>query len=226
MILFTSFVSVVGVACTADSLGLSSLSTIFPGHDNKLFIYYSTTTMERPPSLFGPCTCATTARLAAPTPPHRTATPRASSSTRRLQLLRCPASYAAALATPPWAGYYDPLCAAMDCDDDNPFQVDSADDDDDGSSVLDDESPALLTDPAGIADPAGVETAAAVTAAIADTSGGSGVVSGNNSNAAAVAPSPLAAPGTAAPGTTAPSWPTSRSSSKSTFPRSTAAWIP
>jgi hypothetical protein len=203
VILFTSFVSVVGVACAADSPGLSSLSTIFPDHDNKLFIYHSTTTMERPPSRSGQRTRTKTARSAAPTPPHRTATPRASSSARRLQLPRRPASYAAALATPPRAGYYDPLCAATDRDDDNPFQVDSADDDNDGSSVLDDESPALLTDPAGVADPAGVEAATAVMMAIADASGGSGVVSGNDSNATVAAPSPLAAPGTAAPGTTA-----------------------
>jgi hypothetical protein len=203
VILFTSFVSVVGVARAADSPGLSSLSTIFPDHDNKLFIYSSTTTMERPPSPSGPRTRAKTARLAAPTPPHRTATPRASSSTRHLQLPCRPASYAAALATPPRAGYYDPLRAAADCDDDNPFQVDLEDDNDDGSSVLDNESPALLTDPAGVADPAGVEVPTAVTMAIADASGGSGVVSNDNSNDTVVAPSPLAAPGTAASGTTA-----------------------
>ncbi len=155
--------------------------------------------MECPPSLSGPRTCAKMACSAAPTSPHRTATPRATSSAGRLQLPRRPASYAAALAT----GYYDPLRAAVDRNDDNPFQVDSADDDDDRSSVLNDEFPALLTDPAGVADPAGVKAAAAVTTAIADASGGSGMVSGDNSNAAVAAPSPLAAPRTAAPGTTA-----------------------
>jgi hypothetical protein len=203
VILFTSFVSVVGVACAADSPGLFSLSTIFPDHNNKLFIYYSTTTMERPPSPSSPRTHAKTARSAAPTPPHRTATPCVSSSVHHLQLPRRPASYAAALATPPWVGYYDPPHAATDRNDDNPFQVDLADDDDNGSSVLDDKPPALLTDPDGVTDPAGVEAAAAVTTAIADASGDSGVVPGNDSNAAVVAPSPLVAPGTAAPGTMA-----------------------
>ena len=122
-------------------------------------------------------------------PSHRSASPRATSTSgRRRRNARRPASFAAAVSTPPRTGYYAPLVAATPRDDDNPFAIDSGPDDDDSAEGG---SPLLLTDPAG-ADGAPAN-ATAVLAAIAGASEDSGTRSGDSGD-----PSPLAAPGTAA----------------------------
>ncbi len=161
---FTSFLSVVGVACAAagPSLFLLLHESSPATKINYLFIYYSTPTMDRPPSPApGPRIRAKMAR----TPSHRTATPRATSGSH----------------TPPRAGKYDPLRAATNLDSDNPFHGDSADED----SELGEGSPALLTNPAGVD-----ATVTVTEAAVADASGGSGVVSGDNSNTVVTNPPP------------------------------------
>ncbi len=81
-----------------------------------------------------------------------------------------PPSYTAAVMTPPRAGYYDLLRAAMGHEDNNPFQFDS---DDEDADMIASGSPILLTDSAGIA------VTAANTAEVADAPGGPGVATGN-----------------------------------------------
>jgi len=98
--------------------------------------------MERPPSPLGPRTRAKTARpnVLSPinTPPHRTSVPRATSDSRP------PTNYAAAVMTTTRASFYEPLCEHENSDDDdNPFRVDSKDEDEP-------QSPVLLTNPARV----------------------------------------------------------------------------
>ncbi len=133
--------------------------------------------MDRPPS---PSSLRTRAKTACSTPSHRTATPRAASGSRH------PQSYAAAVTTPPRAGYYNLFCATTGHEDDNPFQVDS---DDKDADVIASGSPILLTNPAGVA------VTAADTAEVADAPGGPGVATSD-------------APGTVVGATTAtpPPW--------------------
>jgi hypothetical protein len=123
--------------------------------------------MDRPPSPSGPRTHAKMVCLTASTPSHRTAAPRATSGSRH------PPSYAAAVITPHRAGYYDPLCAAMDPDDDNPFHDDSMDEVDQGAGEIEQGSPILLTNPAGI------DAMTTDTAEVADASSGPGMATGN-----------------------------------------------
>jgi hypothetical protein len=133
--------------------------------------------MDRPPSPSGP---RTHAKIARSTPSHRTANPRGTSGSCQ------PPSYAAAVTTPPRAGYYDLLCAAMGHEDDNLFQLDS---DDKDADVIASRSLILLTNPAGIA------VMVADTAEVVDAPG-PGVATGN-------------APGTVAGATTATPHPVS-----------------
>jgi hypothetical protein len=143
--------------------------------------------MECPPSPSGPRTHAKTVRLTASTPSHRTAAPRATSGSRH------PPSYAAAAMTPHRAGYYNPLRAATDPDDDNPFYDDSVDEVDQGSGEIKQRSLILLTNPAG------VDATATDTAEVADTSGGPGVVTGDAPDTVVTAAPPdVNTPGTKA----------------------------
>jgi hypothetical protein len=97
--------------------------------------------MERPASPPGPRTRAkTSCPILSPinTPPHRTSVPRATSDSRP------PTNYAAAVMTTTRASSYEPLREHENSDnDDNPFHVDSEDEDEPPS-------PVLLTDPAGV----------------------------------------------------------------------------
>jgi len=98
--------------------------------------------MEHPPSPPGPRTRAKTARpnVLSPinTPPHQTSVPRATSDSRP------PTNYAAAVMTTTRVTFYEPLCEHENSDNDNnPFHIDSEDEDEPPS-------PVLLTDPAGI----------------------------------------------------------------------------
>ena len=144
--------------------------------------------MERPPTPSGLRTRSRTEPPSTAPPSHRSASPRATSTSgRRRRNARRPASFAAAVSTPPRTGYYAPLVAATPRDDDNPFAIDSGPDDDDSAEGG---SPLLLTDPAG-ADGApanNTDTLAAIAGASEDSSTRSS--SGD--------PPPLAAPGTAA----------------------------
>jgi hypothetical protein len=119
--------------------------------------------MDRPPSR----TRTKTVHSTASTPSHRTAAPRATSGSRH------PPSFSAAAMTPHRAGYYNPLCAATDPDDNNPFYVDSADEVDQGLGEIEQGSPILLTNPGGV-DATGTDTAE-----VADASGGPDVVTGD-----------------------------------------------
>ncbi len=119
--------------------------------------------MERPPSPPGPRTRANTARPNAPspidTPPHRTSVPRATSDSRP------PTNYAAAMITTTRASFYGPLREHENSDDDdNPFHVNSEDEDEP-------QSPVLLTNPTR------VDTAVADTTDVA-TSGVEGAPTG------------------------------------------------
>jgi hypothetical protein len=98
--------------------------------------------MERPPSPWGPRTRTKTARPNVPspidTPPHRTSVPQATSD------LRPPTNYAAAVITTTQASFYGPLCEHENSDNnDNPFRINSEDEDEP-------QSPVLLTDPARV----------------------------------------------------------------------------
>jgi hypothetical protein len=149
--------------------------------------------MERPPTPSGRRTRSKTERPLTAPPSHRSASPRATSTSgRRRQFARHPASFAAAASTPPRTGYYAPLVAATPRDDDNPFDIDSGADDDDSAKGG---PPLLLTDPAG-ADGAPAN-ATEILAAIAGASKDSGTRSGVDPNDSGDPP-PLAAPGTAA----------------------------
>jgi hypothetical protein len=116
--------------------------------------------MEGPPSPPGPRTPTKTARpnVLSPinTPPHRTSVPRATSD------LHPPTNYAATVMTTTQASLYEPLCEHKNSnDDDNPFQVDSKDEDEQPS-------PVLLTDPVGV-DTAVADTTDAATLGVEDT---------------------------------------------------------
>jgi hypothetical protein len=98
--------------------------------------------MERPPSSPGLCTHTKTARpnVLSPinTPPHQTSVPRATSH------LPPPTNYAAVVMTTTRASFCEPLCEHKNSDDnDNPFHVDSKDENEPPS-------PVLLTNPAAV----------------------------------------------------------------------------
>jgi hypothetical protein len=123
--------------------------------------------MDRPPSPPGPRTRAKTAHpnVLSPinTPPHQTSVPRATSDSRP------PTNYAAAVMTTTRVSFYEPLCEHENSDNDNnPFHIDSEDEDELPS-------PVLLTEPTGV-DTAVADTTDAVTSGIEDAPTGKAIV--------------------------------------------------
>jgi hypothetical protein len=118
--------------------------------------------MERPPSPPGPRTRAKTARPI-DTPPHRTSVPRATSDS-------CPpTNYAAAVMTTTRASFYKPHHEHENSDNgDNPFHVNSEDEDEP-------QSPVLLTNPARV-DTAVANTTDAATSGVEGAPTGKAIV--------------------------------------------------